>query len=136
MKRIQKATAFCIVGALAGIVTVVATRAQSQGGNTIPNLALFPNPSGFASTFTTAGSVDLTNPFFQSLGTNGRSCGSCHLASDGWTITPPHIQQRFDATGGTDPVFRTNDGSNCDHNIDVSTVEGRQRAYSLLLSRG
>src|SRR5207253_2056657 len=64
------------------------------------------------------------------------SCGACHLASDGWTITPPHIQQRFGVTGGEDPVFRTNDGSNCDHNIDVSTIAGRRQAYSLLLSRG
>jgi hypothetical protein len=35
-----------------------------------------------------------------------------------------------------DPIFRPNDGSNCDHNIDVSTLEGRRQAYSLLVSRG
>jgi hypothetical protein len=34
------------------------------------------------------------------------------------------------------PDFRANDGSNCDHNIDTSTLEGRRAAYSLLLSRG
>jgi cytochrome c peroxidase len=33
-------------------------------------------------------------------------------------------------------LFRTNDGSNCDHNINVSTVDGRAQAYSLLLNRG
>ena len=28
------------------------------------------------------------------------------MANDGWTITPGSLQQRFDATGGTDPVAR------------------------------
>jgi hypothetical protein len=42
----------------------------------------------------------------------------------------------FALTGGTDPLFRTVDGSNCDHNIDTSTVTGRAQAYSLLTSRG
>jgi cytochrome c peroxidase len=36
---------------------------------------------------------------------------------------------------GTDPIFRTNDGSNSP-NADVSTVESRRSAYSMLLSKG
>ena len=32
--------------------------------------------------------------------------------------------------------FRTVDGSNCDHSIDVSTLGGREAAYSLLRTRG
>jgi hypothetical protein len=95
----------------------------------------FPNPTGFAATFSTTGKVDLTGPFFQSLGTNGRSCGSCHQPGDGWTVIPAHLQQRFDATGGTDPVFRTVDGSNAPE-LDVSTVDARRSAYSMLLSKG
>jgi cytochrome c peroxidase len=35
-----------------------------------------------------------------------------------------------------DPIFRTNDGSVCDQNINTSTLDGRRKAYSLLLSRG
>ena len=35
-----------------------------------------------------------------------------------------------------DPIFRTNDGSNCDHNINTSTLDGRRQAYSLLITRG
>ena len=34
-----------------------------------------------------------------------------------------------------DPIFRSNDGSNCS-NLDTSTVDARRAAYSLLLSRG
>jgi hypothetical protein len=79
--------------------------------------------------------VDLTGPFFQSLGTNGRACVSCHQPSVGWTITPENVQARFDATGGTDPIFRTNDGSNSP-SADVSTPEARRAAYSMLLSKG
>src|SRR5215471_14007995 len=101
----------------------------------LENMQAFPNPTGFAATFSTTGKVDLTGPFFQSLGTNGRSCGSCHQPSDGWTIIPSHLQQRFEATGGTDPVFRTVDGSNAP-NLDVSTVDARRSAYSMLLSKG
>jgi cytochrome c peroxidase len=73
--------------------------------------------------------------FFQSLGTNGRSCGSCHDAADGWTIVPSHVQERFKATRGTDPIFRTNDGSNSPY-ADVSTVGARRRAYNMLLTKG
>ncbi len=74
-------------------------------------------------------------PFFQSLGTNGRTCGTCHVASEGWTITPAGMQARFNATNGMDPAFRTNDGSNSP-NADTSTLEARRTAYSMLLTKG
>src|SRR6516162_11761058 len=103
----------------------------------LPNLFPFPNASGILATYNAGGApVDLSNPFFQSLGTNGRSCGSCHRPAQGWTISAGEVRLRFELTQGLDPIFRTNDGSNCDHNIDTSTVEGRRSAYSLLLRRG
>ena len=101
----------------------------------IPNLEPFPDPSGRFQTFSFNGTIVLDNAFFQSFGTNGRACGSCHQAGDGWTIVPAHVQERFAATGGTDPIFRTNDGSNSPL-ADVSTVEARRVAYSMLLSKG
>ena len=123
-----------VSAALAGLLAVSA--AGTAGPPTfVPNMLPFPNPTGFAATFSTAGKVDLTGPFFQSLGSNGRSCGSCHQPSDGWTITPAHVQARFDATEGTDPIFRTVDGSNSP-DADVSTVEARRSAYSMLLNKG
>src|SRR4051794_6467274 len=93
------------------------------------------NATGVSQTFTASNSIDSTNEFFQSLGTNGRSCVTCHDPGDNWTIVPAHLQQRFDATGGTDPVFRTNDGSNSPV-ADVSTVAARRVAYSMLLTKG
>jgi hypothetical protein len=98
-------------------------------------LMVFANPTGLAATFNAAGRLDRANPFFQKLGTNGRSCDTCHQASDGWTVIPAHIRDRFEATRGTDPIFRTNDGSNSP-NADVSTVAARKAAYSMLLTKG
>lgn len=101
----------------------------------LPNLIAFLNENGEVRTFNPAGAIDVSGPFFQDLGTNGRRCVTCHQPSDNWSVTPGHIQARFDATGGTDPIFRTNDGSNC-NTADVSSVAARRSAYSLLLNKG
>ena len=116
-----------MAGVLAAVVSVVASNE--------PNMFGYANPTGIARTYDEKGAIDSQNPFFQSLGTNGRSCGSCHAVEDGWTIVPSHVQARFDATDGEDPIFRTNDGSNSPW-ADVSTVDARRRAYNMLLSRG
>lgn len=100
----------------------------------LPNLLPFPNSNGTLATFSD-GAIDLGNPFFQSLGTNGRSCGSCHQPGDGWSVSAEHIQVRFFLSAGLDPIFRTNDGSTCS-TTNVSTVAARQQAYSLLLKKG
>jgi cytochrome c peroxidase len=114
-----------------GLLTTTAT------SQSLPNLLPLPNPSGWLETYNVNNSpISLSGAFFQSLGTNGRSCASCHLPSQGWTVSASGVQLRFLLTQGLDPIFRTNDGSNCDQNIDTSTVEGRRQAYSLLLSRG
>ena len=109
---------------------------QAAENTGIPNLYPFPNESGQSATFTTNDAIDLTNPFFQDLGTNGRSCGTCHQPDQGWSIAAERVQARFESSGGLDPIFRTNDGANCDHNIDTSTIDDRASAYSLLRSRG
>jgi len=100
----------------------------------LPNLLPFLDPSGIFRTFNLR-PVDLSNPFFNRLGTNDRTCASCHDAGDGWSITPAHLQQRFQISRGRDPVFRAIDGANCP-SADVSTVEARSSAYSLLLNKG
>ena len=96
---------------------------------------LFRNLTGYVLTTTPSGSIDLDNPFFQSLGTNGRSCFSCHFARDGWTVTPRTAQKLFDLTSGTHPLFRTVDGATSP-DADVSTLAARRQAYSMLLTKG
>ena len=93
-----------------------------------------PNRAGIGRTVTASGSIDTTGPFFQSLGANGRACVSCHVAAEGWTITPEGMQRRFQASGGLDPVFRPNDGSTSPL-ADVSSVEARRSAYAMLLRK-
>ena len=95
----------------------------------------FSNPSGAHRTLSTGGTIDTENPFFQELGTNGRTCFTCHRPEQAWTITPTELRDRFEQTGGLDPIFRTNDGSNCE-GADISHVEQRRRAFSLLLTKG
>jgi len=119
---------------LLGTATVIG--AETGPPTFLPNLFPFPNPHGVMKTFSDSGKLDLTGPFFQSLGTNGRSCATCHQASDAWSVSAAHVAERFEQTQGLDPIFRTNDGSNCDHNIDITTPDGRRQAYSLLTSRG
>jgi hypothetical protein len=106
-----------------------------RGTSEVANLAAYPDSSGLMQTFTKNGNIDISNPFFANLGTNGRSCASCHQASDAWSVTPAHIQARFNLSQGLDPIFRTNDGANCP-SADVSTVSARQTAYSMLLTKG
>src|SRR5262249_17997910 len=89
----------------------------------------------YLGTYSTAGSIDMNNPFFQSLGTNGRSCATCHVQGQGWSIRPSEVQTRFDSTQGTDPIFSLNDGANSPL-ADVSTFAAKQTAYSMLLTRG
>ena len=79
--------------------------APTDGHATLPNLVPTANDSGFAATFSKSGVVDRTGPFFQSLGINGRSCSSCHIQGEGWTISPRGVQARFEKTEGTDPIF-------------------------------
>lgn len=121
-----------IITLVAGMFGALAASAQS-----LPSLFSFPDATGLLETYNAGNQpIDLTGPFFQSLGTNGRSCGSCHRPAQSWSISAQEVKQRFELTQGLDPVFRTNDGSVCDHGIDTSTVEGRREAYKLLINKG
>jgi hypothetical protein len=109
----------------------------------LPNGVPMKNPTGMTATISSTGNIDLTNEFFQNLGINGRRCVSCHLPTAGFGTTPSQIQAIFDATDGglidddlgLGAMFRTNDGS-VSPTADVSTLEARRQAYSMLLNKG
>jgi cytochrome c peroxidase len=61
------------------------------------------------STSTNKFNTGSTNGFFAILGTNGRTCATCHVESNAWTFTPLHA--RLLATD--DPLFAPVDGSDC-----------------------
>jgi cytochrome c peroxidase len=120
---------------LLAVVAFLLARAGRIQADT-PGVSVFPDPSGYFATLSITGSFDTSNPFFQSLGTNGRSCATCHVAANGWTFTPAGAQARFAASGGSDPLFRPVDGSNCPDSPGVSSNPPAASAYSLLLSKG
>lgn len=120
---------------LPGLCVLIGSAQIVLAGPRIPDMKEFPNGSGSSQSFSSNGALDTRNPFFQSLGSNGRSCISCHQPGEGWSVTPAGVQQRFDATAGLDPIFRLNDGSVSPVG-DVSTVNARRQTYSLLLSKG
>jgi cytochrome c553 len=97
----------------------------------IPNLKRFADPTGAVATFNTAGDIHENNAFFQSLGTNGRTCATCHQADQAFSISATGVQQVYERTHGKDPLFASFDGANCP--TDTSTSRGE---HSLLLQRG
>jgi cytochrome c peroxidase len=102
----------------------------------IPQLAITPDTTGKLATLQPSGVTrTANNSFFQALGTNGRSCFSCHQMKDGWSINPADVQARYEASNGTDPIFRLIDGATCPDD-DVSTPEAMKKAFSLVLNKG
>ncbi|MGZ6141126.1 MAG: c-type cytochrome [Myxococcaceae bacterium] len=97
---------------------------------------LVPNAFGVSRTVNAGGGPleDPSNPFFQSLGTNGRACSTCHVPESGMAMTPDVARRRFLETAGMDPLFRTVDGA-VSPLADVSTLRARRQAYGLLLDR-
>ena len=95
-------------------------------------ILMTPDATGQIATISTTGGIDQTNPFFQSLGTNGRSCASCHIQGSGWGLSAAFARSTFDATGGSDPLFSLVDGANCP---SVTPADGAA-GHSLLLNNG
>lgn len=101
----------------------------------IPELQIDRDPSGAIATFQPNGpTITANSAFFQNLGTNGRTCFTCHQPADGWTVSAQHVQNRF-AADSNDPLFRLVDGATCPSD-DVSTPAKQRKAFNLLLDRG
>jgi cytochrome c peroxidase len=102
----------------------------------IPKYLRSDDPDGTVETYNLAAPTHTdSNPFFQVLGTNDRACATCHEPRSAWGVSAASIQQRFDASAGTDPIFRLVDGATCDDD-DVSSLSAKRQSYSLLLSNG
>jgi cytochrome c peroxidase len=108
---------------------------KHQDPDSLPNNFPHRNEGGYGATFSTQGFVSLIGEYFQAQGTNGRSCGSCHIPEDAWAITPRAIQRLFKQTDGTDPIFNPLDANNPDTG-DFATEHGRKAAYSMMLKHG
>jgi cytochrome c peroxidase len=132
-----------VVAAAAGAVLSVASCGiekplDDSGSVAVAQSALLAagNLHGVAETVHSTGSIDRSNPFFQALGTNPRTCETCHAASQGWTLTAAGAETAFLLSGGTAPLFLPHDaGARPDE--DLSTVVSRLLAFGkTLLARG
>jgi hypothetical protein len=115
-----------VVGTLAGPAAAAAGSLEER----LPNNFPFFDSAGTAATFSTAGFVDLTNAFHVPQGSNGRSCGSCHLPEVGWSIRPIDVELKFFLSRGTDPIFNPLDADS--PTPDESSLQAKHESYSML----
>lgn len=117
--------------ALSLVAAVLFVTSASAAVVIIPNLLPFVDQAGLISTYNTNGPIVENSPFFQSLGTNGRSCATCHVVGDAMGISAQNARERFRLTQGSDPLFAAVDGANC-----TSTSSNDPATHSLLLTNG
>lgn len=120
---------------LSGIGMAISLLALAQTAPT-PSAAngTFADRTGIWGNFP-ASRPDTTNPFFKPLGSNARTCATCHNPNDGWSVSLGGLSKRFAASAGLDPIFLPLDGTNCP-TLPIGTLAQRQTASSLLLGRG
>jgi hypothetical protein len=118
---------FSVIAAVLSVTSVTSI----AGTLFVQNLRPFPDRTGAVATFNSAGDIDQSGPFFQSLGTNGRSCSSCHRIAQGMSLSSSGVKSIYQLSAGKDPLFAAIDGANCPTD-DVS----KRSSHSLLLDRG
>jgi cytochrome c peroxidase len=116
--------------AYAGLAAGAAAAQGTDDGGPLGRQS-FLDASGVITTLSVNGPIDSHGAFFQSLGTNGRSCATCHVASQAMSISATGVQQRFAETRGRDPLFASVDGANCPNARQDSAAD-----HSLLLQHG
>jgi hypothetical protein len=107
-----------------GAFVAIAPNRMAQSAADPDDLQRTGDSSGaLESLSTNAFSTGSTNGFFANLGTNDRTCGTCHVEADAWTFTPQHAQ----SLAPDDPLFTPNDGSDCP---PTSSSQGPNSALS------
>ena len=119
---------FCIGAALAGVSFAKSRFAVDPSA---ARLESYPDPAGLFETLSTTGRIERREVFFQSLGTNGRACGTCHIPDQAFGLSAAAAARTFARTRGQDPLFAPIDGANCP---DARRQDAA--AHSLLLKHG
>jgi hypothetical protein len=92
----------------------------------------FDDPSGQLRLLNKSGEVQTKgHPFFTPLGSNGRSCVTCHQPNSAMSLSLDLIRLRWADTNGKDPLFVAFDGSDC-----PDLPQDKEESHSLLLKRG
>jgi cytochrome c peroxidase len=126
----MKSTVAAVFALSAGLVGA-SFAGPPGGGGSAAQLESYPDPLGIVETLSTTGKIDRRSAFFQSLGTNGRACGTCHVPAQAFGLSAAAARRTFIRTRGADPLFAPVDGANC--------PEARRddaAAHSLLLEYG
>jgi hypothetical protein len=121
----------CAAGTSSTTSTTTTTTTTTTTPVTIANVQAFTDPTGSVATYTTAGSIVESGPFFTALGANARTCNTCHQPSEGMSLNTASLQALFTSTAGADPVFDAIDGANC-----PTVATGSTAGHSLLLNNG
>jgi cytochrome c peroxidase len=91
----------------------------------IPQMEFDQDSSGVLGTYQPGGpTTTATSPFFQSLGTNGRACVTCHSPTTGMGLSVRDVQARYVQSHGTDPLFAPVDGATCPKNVPANRTSG------------
>jgi len=91
----------------------------------------FADTTGTITTYTAAGTIDHNSAFFQKLGTNQRTCNTCHQPDQAMSISAANTLALFNSSGGGDPLFTAIDGANC-----ATAATGDKEAHSVILDKG
>jgi hypothetical protein len=120
--------------AVLGLVAAAAMTPVVAGGGNLPKglgVQFAEDRNGVLGIVNLNGPTRTDGPFFQSLGTNGRSCSTCHVAEQALSFSATGARERFEQTQGKDPLFATVDGANC-----PNAKQGDRAGHSLLLQSG
>ncbi len=128
-----------LAGAALALVLAVGARGDAPDrwwspgeGRVFPASLDYTNDHGVLRTLVVGGPLKTRgHPFFEPLGANGRACVTCHQPADAMSLSARTAQERWQATGGKDPLFAAIDGSNC-----PILPQGEKASHSLLLERG
>src|SRR5512138_842562 len=93
-RSIRAARRFAGGAALLWAIAAASIAMSSRGvaDHAAPAELTFSNGSGVLRTLNTREAFDRDNPFFQELGSNGRTCATCHQPAQAWTIAPVEVQ--------------------------------------------
>ncbi|HEY1889747.1 MAG TPA: hypothetical protein VGG63_05035 [Steroidobacteraceae bacterium] len=109
MRHVALARGIPSLALLAGIMSMsinAPARAQNSGPGNPQSL----DPAGVLESFSTNGfNTGTTNGFFANFGSNGRTCNTCHVQAEGWSLTPRHARR----LPNDDPLFSPVDGADC-----------------------
>jgi cytochrome c peroxidase len=126
----QKNTSAAVLGVVAAAAMAPVLGGASDDPKGI-GVQFAEDPSGVLGIVNLNGPTHTDGPFFQSLGTNGRSCSTCHVGEQAFSFSAAGARERFEQTQGSDPLFAAVDGANC-----PNAQQGDRAAHSLLLQSG